>query len=174
MWNGVVRISSPMGSPAQRCFFAPQASPTGRPSHYVSKTLRLPCDRQREKVALDDILARQIRQAGFDERAAQTLFAVGFGHGEMMQIAAPAIVSAQDRADDLVAADRDPAQTGIPVQEGGDAFAGVGFIEAHAFGGLPELQHGVVIGRGHGAQFGVHKLQAVTKPILAVFDCGST
>jgi hypothetical protein len=56
----------------------------------------------------------------------------------MVEIAAPAIVSTEDGADDDAAfVRRDEAQAGIANQKGCDGFARVGFIQTNAFARAP-------------------------------------
>jgi hypothetical protein len=66
-----------------------------------------------EDVALVDIRRAQFRQTGCHQPKPNPLPAPPLGHGKMMQITTPPIVSAQDRADDLALFHRNKTQPRI-------------------------------------------------------------
>jgi hypothetical protein len=71
----------------------------------------------------------------------------------VVQVAAPAVVPAEDGADDdAVFVQRDEAQAGIARQKGGDGLARIGFAQTDAFARAPQRQDSVVVGQREIAQ----------------------
>ena len=72
---------------------------------------------------------------------------------QMVQVAPPAVVSAEDGADDdTIGVRRDQAQAGIASQIGGDGLARIGIAETDAFARAPQREHRVVVGEREIAQ----------------------
>ena len=59
-------------------------------------------------------------------------------------------------ADDVIAADSNPAQAGIARQIKSEVLTTVRFVQTNAFGVLPEPQHRLVIGDDQGANDEIH------------------
>ena len=84
---------------------------------------------------------------------ADTLFAMSARDREMVQVAAPTVMAAEDGTDNFaVRIAGDGALAGIAIEKGCDGFAGVGIVQAHALSLLPEGVDGVVVGEVERAQ----------------------
>jgi len=93
---------------------------------------------EEKEVAFEDAEAGEAVEAGGDQGLAQALFAMFPGHGQVMQAAAPPIVTAQDRPDDPVCVARDETQARIAREITGDIRFGIGLAQAEALDLLPE------------------------------------
>ena len=120
------------------------------PAMVLPKSLADGVVRKQKNIALGNALPREVGQTGGDELFADAQPAMGFGNGQMMQIAAPPIMPAQNRADNFIAADRHATQVRIAIQKRSDVFAAVRFVQAHAFRVLPKPPHAIVVGDGQG------------------------
>src|SRR5690348_17129913 len=68
-----------------------------------------------------------------------------FGHRQMMQITAPAIVTAKHGTNDAAIHYRNQTETRIASQVHGDGWARVGFVQPHTFRAPPQGDNGVVV-----------------------------
>src|SRR5664280_3723933 len=107
--------------------------------------------RVEEEVAFGDPGGGELRQGRIDQRAPDAPAPPGRSHGEMMQGAAAAVVSAQHRSDDRRAGDRDKTHVRVAREIGRDRVPLVRGAQTEAFRGAPERDHRVVIDRGHDA-----------------------
>ena len=90
-----------------------------------------------KEVAFVDALRRQAGEAARHQRPADALPAIRRDHGEMVDVAATAVVPAQYCPHRRVVAHGDEAEAGIARQIGGNGRRLVGAAEADAFGRLP-------------------------------------
>lgn len=100
---------------------------------------------EEEDGAFLDAKLAEFCQARLDELPAKAALPVPFGNGEMMQVAAPAIVAAQRGADDATIFLRHKTHARVASQIRGDGRARVGLVQPHAFAAPPQGDDGVVI-----------------------------
>jgi len=92
----------------------------------------------------------------FDQASGNTMPAMRGGDREMMQIAAPAVVAAKNRAHDFAGRRfGDYAQPGIPGEKGRHAIRRIGLTQANTFASVPKGLDPRVVGNVHGANFTV-------------------
>jgi hypothetical protein len=95
---------------------------------------------EEEDVASADALGGECAEARFDELSAEAAVAEFGGNGEVMEIAAAAIVAAEDGGDDSLFVAGDETQAGVAGDIVGELLRCVGLVEADAFGGRPESE----------------------------------
>src|SRR5262249_7071959 len=90
-----------------------------------------------EDVALPKAPLGQATEARFDQRCADPLAPKCRGDSKVVQVAPAAVVTAQQRADDLPSHPGHEAQSRVALQEGGDTLPGVRLAQAHPLRHLP-------------------------------------
>ena len=106
-----------------------------------------------ENAALRDAVPAETSERFVDQLAAKAAPTVRGSHGQMMQVAAPAVVAAKDGADDdTVFIERDKAEAGVANQKSGDGLARIGFAQTDAFACAPQREDRVVVGQREFAQ----------------------
>jgi hypothetical protein len=106
---------------------------------------------EQKNIALLNFSPVQPGQTGVHKSFAQALVAVSRCHREVMERAAPSIMPAQNRSDNFAAARGHEAHARIAPEIAANVAAFVRFVQADAFGALPQPPHGFVIGQGQGA-----------------------
>ena len=104
-----------------------------------------------ENIALPDAFRQQRIQACSHEGGGDAAFAMVGANGQVTQDAAPAFVTRENGADDLVADECHETGMGISSQIESDAFRAVVIAEHDALGGLPQAMDAGVIGERHEA-----------------------
>src|SRR5262245_11306359 len=104
---------------------------------------------EEEDVALGNAQARELPEAPPEERPRDAAPPVARRDGEVMQVAAPPIVAAEDGTDQHVARSRDHAQGRVPLEERCDAVRGVRLAQADSRARLPESEYLGVVRGGH-------------------------
>jgi hypothetical protein len=105
---------------------------------------------QQEDVAFLDAQRAEARQTGIDQGAADSVASAIGGDGEMVEIAAAAVVAGKNGPDDSPFSPHNKAEPRIAIQVADDAFARVGVVvQADPFDALPKSHDFVVIGSGH-------------------------
>jgi hypothetical protein len=85
--------------------------------------------------------------AALRECSTDAASAMGRGHGQVLEIAAPTVGSAEDGADDAIVLGRDEAQAGVEAQVAGNGPGLVDVAKDEALGSTPERQNFVVVSR---------------------------
>ncbi len=96
----------------------------------------------------------RLRGPSCPEGAPDSLLPVLGGNGEVMQIAPPPVVAADDRADDSAVPARDEAQAGVALQVAPERLRRIGVSQRQPLGGYPELEHGRYVGGLHRRNLG--------------------
>jgi hypothetical protein len=115
--------------------------PTGvRPKLHTRRVVR-----EDEDVAPLNAGLSEFRQTGIYELPADAATPVTFQHRQMMQVTAPAVVTAQHGADDSAILFRNKAEARVAPQKRRYGRARVGFVQPHALGALPKGDDCIVI-----------------------------
>lgn len=102
-----------------------------------------------EKMPLLDAVLEQVVNAAVDQHAPQSPAPVGSPHDQVIDVTAPAIGSAQNRADKLLSIPGYEAQTGVLFQEPGDAAVRIARAQFNPFRLEPQGSDFFIIIQGH-------------------------
>ena len=120
--------------------FLSQAPAGARPKLHARRIV----SKDEDVASLNSGLA-ELRQTGIHELPADASTPVAFRHHQMMQVAPPAVVTAQHGANDSAILLRNKTEARVPSQIRGDRTARVGFVQPHTFGAPPQGDDRVVI-----------------------------
>src|SRR5579859_1076078 len=98
-----------------------------------------------EDVAFLNAGLAEFRQTGMDQLPTNALLTVPPGHRQMMQITAPAIVTAEHGANEATVLFSNKTETRIASQIRRDGRTRVGFVQPHTLSPPPQCEDGIVV-----------------------------
>jgi len=119
-----------------------------------------------EDIASLNASLAELRQTGIHQLPAGTLLPVLPGHGQMVQVTPPAVMTTQYRADEAALFLGYETKTRIAPQICSDRVTGVGFVQPDAFGAPPQSDDRTVIFNPESANDGFTVATALGNPLF--------